>query len=154
MYKANSFLMDYRTVRKLIAVAVILLFIDYLIGVEINLFVAIPQQTAFSFFGYTGGVEVLAHIATGIMIIIVALAMLASSIKLNNAFLSTLSLLALAFIVGAAGDGALFLLLGQQNTYSMTMAIGFVSAFIVYFFEVIEVGRPHVSKNFEARQEG
>ena len=27
MYKANSFLMDYRTVRKLIAVAVILLFI-------------------------------------------------------------------------------------------------------------------------------
>ena len=68
--------MDYGTVRKLIAVAVILLFIEYLIGVEINLFVAIPQQTAFSFFGYTGGVEVLAHMTTGIMIVIVALAIL------------------------------------------------------------------------------
>ena len=46
------------------------------------------------------------------------------------------------------------MLLGQQNTYSMVMAIGFISAFIVYFFEVIEVGRPQVSKNFETIQEG
>jgi hypothetical protein len=154
MYKANYFPMDYGTVRKLIAVAGILLFTEYLIGMGINLFAAIPQQTAFNFFGYTGGVEVLAHIAIGIMMVIVALAILASSIKLNNAFLSTLSLLALALIVGAVGDGALFMLLGLQNTYSMAMAIGFVLAFIVYFFEVIEVGRPQVSKNFETRQEG
>jgi len=154
MYKANYFLMDYRTVRELIVVVGILLFTQYLIGMGITLFVTIPQQTAFSFFGYTGGVEVLAHIAIGIMIVIVALAILASSIKLNNAFLSTLSLLALALIVGAVGDGALFMLLGLQYTYSMAMAIGFILAFIVYFFEVIEVGKPQVSKNFETRQEG
>jgi len=146
--------MDYGTVRKLIAVAVILLFIQYLTGLGIDLFVAIPQQTAFNFFGYPGGVDVLAHVAIGIMIVIVALAILASSIKLNNAFLSTLSLLALALIVGAVGDGALFMLLGLQYTYSMAMAIGFILAFIVYFFEAIEVGKPQVSKNFETRQEG
>jgi len=154
MYKANYFLMDYGTVRKLIAVAGILLFIQYLTGLGIDLFVAIPQQTAFNFFGYPGGVDVLAHVAIGIMIVIVASAILASSIKLNNAFLSTLSLLALALIVGAVGDGVLFMLLGQQNTYSMVMGIGFVLAFMVYFFEVIEVGKPQVSKNFETRQEG
>lgn len=154
MYKANYFLMDHRTVRELIAVVGILLFTEYLIGMGINLFVTIPQQTAFSFFGYTGGVEVLAHIAIGIVIVIVALAILASSIKLNNAFLSTLSLLALALIVGAVGDGALFMLLGLQNTYSMAMAMSFVLALIVYLFEVIEVGKPQVSKNFETRQKG
>lgn len=154
MYKANYFLMDYGTVRKLIAVAGILLFIQYLTGMGIVLFVTISQQTAFSFFGYAGGVEVLAHIVIGIMIVIVALAILASSIKLNNALLSTLSLLALALIAGAVGDGALFMLLGLQSTYAMAMAIGFVLAFIVYFFEVIEVGRPQVPKNFETRQEG
>jgi hypothetical protein len=140
---------DYGTVRKLIAVAGILLFTQYLLGMGINLFASIPQQTAFNFFGYAGGVEVLAHIVIGSRILVVALAILASSIKLNNAFLSTLSFLALALIVGAVGDGTLFTLLGQQDTYSMAMAIGFVSAFIVYFFEVIEVGRPQTSESFE-----
>jgi hypothetical protein len=140
---------DYGTIRKLIAFVSILLFTQYLLGMGINLFATIPQQTAFNFFEYAGGVEVLAHIVTGALILVVALAILASSIKLNNAVLSTLSLLALALIVGAVGDGTLFTLLGQQNTYSMAMAIGFVSAFIVYFFEVMEVGRPQTAENYE-----
>jgi hypothetical protein len=140
---------DYGTIRKLIAFVSILFFTQYLLGMGINLFAAIPQQTAFNFFGYAGGVEVLAHIVTGALILVVALAILSSSIKLNNAVLSTLSLLALALIVGAIGDGTFFMLLGQQNTYSMAMAIGFVSAFIVYFFEVMEVERPQTAENFE-----
>jgi hypothetical protein len=140
---------DYGTIRKLIAIAGILLLTQYLLGMAINLFGAIPQQTAFNFFGYAGGVEVLAHIVTGALILVVALAILASSIKLNNAILSTLSLLALALIVGVIGDGTLFMLLGQQNTYSMAMAIGFVSAFVVYFFEVMEVGRSQTAESYE-----
>jgi hypothetical protein len=64
--------------------------------------------------------------------IVAALAILMSSIKLNNAILSMLSLLAFAFIVGSVGGGFLFML-EQQNTYSLVMAIGFVSAYTLFF---------------------
>lgn len=89
------------------------------------------------------------HIAIGSLILVVALAILGSSIKFNNTFLSTLSFLALALLVGAVGDETLFMLLGQQNPYSMAMVIGYVFAFLVYCFEVIEVEGLQTSESLE-----
>ena len=83
--------MAYGTIKKLIAVAGTLLLVQYLTGIGINLFVTIPQQTAFSFFGYSGGIEVLAHIALSFLIVVAASAILVSSIKLDDAILSMLS---------------------------------------------------------------
>ena len=139
------------TIKKLIVVVGTLLLVQYLTGIGINLFVAIPQQTAFNFFGYSGGIEVLAHITISFLIIVAALVILISSIKLDNAILSMLSLLAFVFTVGSVGDGFLFML-GQQSTYSLIMAIGFVSAYTLYFLEVMEIGRLQVSENSKSKR--
>ncbi len=84
--------MDYKTIKKLITIEGVLLFIQYWLGMSINLFIKIPLKTPLNFFSYPGIVEVLAHIANGILILAVAFVMLAYLLKQKWALFSKLSM--------------------------------------------------------------
>jgi hypothetical protein len=55
-----------------LGVEVVLLFIQFWLGVSINLFVKLPLNTAQDFSSYYGGTEVLAHIINGIQVLALA----------------------------------------------------------------------------------
>jgi glucan phosphoethanolaminetransferase (alkaline phosphatase superfamily) len=88
------------------------------------------------FFSYSGGVEVLAHIVNGFLVIAFALLIIASSIRLKDSFISKLSLLAIVFVVSAIITGFLYVLGGQNDSFSIAMAMSFIFVYTVYFSEL------------------
>ena len=62
---------NYDTLKKLIIIVGVLLFIQYWLGMVINLFTTIPINSPLNFLGYSGGLEVLAHILNGFLILAV-----------------------------------------------------------------------------------
>lgn len=137
--------MKYNTIKNLLGILGVLLFIQFWLGMVINLFANIPDSTPLSFFGYSGGLEVLAHISNGILILIVSVILLPYSIKLTGSNFSRLSIIGSIFIVAAIISGFTFILLGMNNSFSIAMAMTFLSIYTVYFFEFYLVGRAEVA---------
>ena len=75
--------MDYLSHKKLITISIVLLFIQFWLGMSLNLFVDIPRDTFLNFFGYSGGIEVLAHIVNGFLILAVSLAILRQKVAMH-----------------------------------------------------------------------
>ncbi|MGZ4847250.1 MAG: hypothetical protein ACXV7G_11195 [Halobacteriota archaeon] len=133
--------MNYR-LRVLITVIGVLFFLQYWLGMGVNLFATIPKDTPLAFFSYADGGEVLAHIVNGTLILIIALAIVAISITLGNRILPRLSLLALVFVAAAVAAGWQFTVRGQDPISSITMAMSFIAAYTVYFGVYFVSGRP------------
>ena len=125
--------MNYRTVRTLIAIISVLLFVQYGLGIVVNLFAVIPPDIPLAFFSYSAGIEVLAHIVNGSLILIIAVGIVAISATLSNHLLPRLALLALIFVAAAVATGLIFTLQGQNPAFSIAMAMSFISAYTVYF---------------------
>ena len=83
---------NYKILKKWIVIVGILLFIQYWLGMVINLFATIPKTNPLSFLAYSGGYEVLIHIANGLLILIVSSIIILYSIKLTNSIFSKLSI--------------------------------------------------------------
>ena len=120
------------TYKKLITFVIALLFIQFWLGMSLNLFVDIPRDTFLNFFSYYGGIEVLAHIVNGFLILAVSLAILRQKV-------ARLSFLAILFVATAIVAGFVYIL----NTYdipyySMAMAMSFIIAYTVFFYELNE----------------
>lgn len=124
--------MDFKVFKILLAIQIILLFAQFWLGMSINLFVSVPKLTPFSFSGYSGGSEVLVHIVTGIAILLIAALILSYSIRLKSKLLSAISTAALVFAFTAPAAGYTFVLKGQNDGYSMAMAMSFLIAFTLY----------------------
>ena len=133
--------MNYNTAKNLLGVLAILLFIQFWLGMVINLFASIPTLTPLNFFAYSGGREVLAHISNGVLILIVSLTLLPHSIRLSGSNFSRLSIIGSIFAVAAIILGFTFILGGMDNSFSIAMAMAFLSIYTVYFFEFYLVGR-------------
>jgi hypothetical protein len=71
------------TYKNLLLVEAILLFAHFWLGMSTNLFIAIPLDMPLSFLSYSGGLEVLAHIVNGVLVLSVAVALLIYGLKLN-----------------------------------------------------------------------
>lgn len=132
--------MEFKTFKILITVAGILLFIQYGLGMVINLFAEIPAETPLDFLGYFGGVEVLVHIINGILILVVGLVILAYSIKINSLF-SWLSLISVVFVAFAVIFGVIFITGGMNDSFSIAMAMSFISIYTLYFYEFYLTGK-------------
>ena len=120
------------TYKKLITFVIALLFIQFWLGMSLNIFVDIPRDTFLNFFSYYGGIEVLAHIVNGFLILAVSLAILRQKV-------ARLSFLAILFVAAAIVAGFVYIL----NTYdipyySMAMAMSFIIAYTVFFYELNE----------------
>jgi hypothetical protein len=133
--------MDLKTLRRLMVAEVILLLVQFWLGMSVNLFVTIPTSGPLGFLQYGSGVEVLAHIVNGFLVVLFAAAVLTTSIALKNSLLVKTSLLAVVFVLSALTTGFLFLLGGQDDSFSMAMAMSYISAFAVYFYSMYKIGR-------------
>jgi len=112
--------MDYLSRKKLITISIVLLFIQFWLGMSLNLFVDIPRDTFLNLFGYSGGIEVLAHIVNGFLILAVSLAILRQKV-------AKLSFLATLFVAAAIVTGFVYILNTYDiPSYSMAMAMSFI----------------------------
>ncbi len=113
----------------------ILLFIQYWLGMVINLFSNVPDSNPLNFFSYSSGIEVLAHITNGILIVVVSLIVILYCIKLTNSLFSKISIIGTIFVISAIISGFIFILKGMDNSFSIAMAMIFISVYSLYFYE-------------------
>jgi hypothetical protein len=138
--------MNLMTLKKFIALESILLFAQYWLGMMLNLFIELPQENSFDFFSYAGGAEVLAHMANGILILLVALIITACILEQCSSLLSILFLIAIASVGVAIAVGFMFILEDQSDFLSMVMAMSFVFVYTIYFYGLYVIGRAEISK--------
>ena len=124
--------MDFKVFKILLSVEVVLLFIQFWLGVSINFFVSMPLLSPFDFSSYSGGSEVLAHIVNGVVVIALAALIFTYGVRLKSIFVSALSIAALALVIVASERGMVFALVGHDGTYSLEMAISFLVAYTIY----------------------
>jgi peptidoglycan/LPS O-acetylase OafA/YrhL len=127
--------MGFQVFKILLAIEVLLLFVQFWLGMSINLYVSLPMYTPQDFAGYMGGQEVLAHIVSAIVILVLAGLILSYGSRLESHRVIVFSSVGLSFAIIAALTGATFMFKGQDNSLSMAMAMSFLLAFAVYVSE-------------------
>jgi len=133
--------MDFRVLKILLAAEIVLLFIQFWLGMTINLFVSLPMNTPFNFSAYSGGYEFLAHVITGLSVLLIAGVILSYGSRLKNNFVSGLAIAALVFAFIAPATGYAFALGGQDNSLSMAMAMSFLIVYTIYLSEFFMIQR-------------
>jgi hypothetical protein len=125
---------------KLFIVEIVLLFAQFWIGMTNNLFIIVPLNAPFNFLGYAGGLEVLAHVVNGSLILAIGVSIIYFSYKTRNKLVLKLSVLSVVIAISAVVNGTLFLgifLLPSLRTiddyFSMAMAVSFLLVFTVFF---------------------
>jgi hypothetical protein len=121
----------------MLAVFFFFLFLQFLLGMYINLFVVIPVMSPSFMMGYGpyGGFPiVMAHMFLGILIGFISLGILFLSIGSGkrNVLISALGLFLSVLLAGI--DGLFFLFDGQNNINSYLMSTGFILAM---FFAIL-----------------
>jgi hypothetical protein len=140
--------MNFEILSKLIIIELFLLFVQFGFGMWNNLFALISLKAPFSFFVYSGGLEVLAHIINGVLILIFGFTIIWFNYKTRKSLALKLSVLAVVFTISAIANGILFLeiflipaLYNIDNYFSMAMAISFLAAFTVLFSELYVINK-------------
>lgn len=117
--------------RFLLLATLLILAIEYSLGIYVNAYLAPPYGDAvFS-----------AHYALGVLLGALAVLVLAFSALTRSVPAIATSAVALVFIASAGQSGRLFAFQGQDPVYSVVMALGFLIAFASYFSEVLVVRR-------------
>lgn len=144
--------MDYSILRKLLGIEIVLLFAQFLMGMSSNLFVIIPINASFDFLSYAGGLDVLAHIVNGSLILFFGFMVIWFSYKAKNFLVLKLSVLAVVLAITAVACGTIFLevfsvpsLYNSGNDFSMAMAMSFLIVFTVFFSELYAIKDSKVS---------
>jgi len=146
-------------VRAVVVVILLTLFLQFLLGMWLNLFATFPQLAGSSgniMFGemmgsmmsfmLSGGMSVLmVHMMMGLVILalaVVSLAIIATSFSSEKKKSSVLlGLAGLGSIIFAGISGLYFMYSGFSNdVYSYLMAVGFILAFMAYFAELLFLG--------------
>ncbi|MCL4335194.1 MAG: hypothetical protein M1402_03765 [Candidatus Thermoplasmatota archaeon] len=140
----------------MVIILFVFLFIQFLLGMYINLFVSIPVMSPFFMMGYGpyGGFPiVMAHMFLGILIGLVSLGILFLSIG-TGSLRTLLSAIGLFLSVLLAGiDGLLFLFNGQNNINSFLMSTGFILSLLfavlllIYVFKSTNQTKRNISAN-------
>lgn len=136
----------YYQFRALAGIALALLFVQFLLGMWLNLFASFPSslfdQSGFggmmsNMMGFmlAGGMWVLMiHMMLGYALLIVSIVAFAFALGSKGQSLILLGALGLVSVIIAGWGGLGFMFSGFQNDFfSYLMAIGFISAFATYF---------------------
>ncbi len=132
--RSHWFSMGFYLLKVLVAVEIVLLFIQFWLGLSINLFAVIPVFKPSNFSNYVGGTEVLAHIINGLLILALAGFILSYGYRLTKS-VSWLVVASIVFVATAltAGFNCFnYLLEEQTSSLSMTMAISFLISFMSF----------------------
>jgi heme A synthase len=125
-----------------IAAMMILLFMQFIIGIYINLYVSFPplnsvkNNAALHF--PPDYITVMLHMMLGFLLLIVSFIILLLSIKIRNNKLVISSAISFIFVIVAGISGFLFLF-NELNIYSITMAISFIIIILSEFYYLYEV---------------
>ena len=121
------------------------LFIQFLLGMYINLFVSIPAASPFFMMGYGpyGGFPiVMVHMFLGILIGLISIGILFLSIGSGQKKILASAIGLFLSILIAGIDGLFFLFDGQNNINSYLMATGFILAMLFSFILLLFVYQP------------
>jgi hypothetical protein len=125
----------------------ILLLVQYLLGIEVNLFAKLPRQDNGSTVGTAvaravanGPAELAIHAALGMFLILTAAFLLVGAAMAKKKGIIALSAVGLAAILAAAYNGAHFVGTGQ-NSASAGMADSWAVALLCYLTTVYLLGR-------------
>ena len=111
-----------------------LLPIQFLMGMWINLFINIPDPIVRAFFASGKSVIIILHIINGLAIISLAVVIIVFSVKMKATAVLQFASVAAGFALLAIASGVTFLFFGQIDAFSYTMAVGFVTAAVLYSF--------------------
>ena len=154
-YQTNQALIRNKIALLRISLGVILalLLAQFLVGMWLNLFATFPSSSAgisngmmgssISFM-MSGGMSLLiVHMLSGYLLGILAVVVLGISIYSKSPMFVVLSVAGLGFIALSGIAGLSFMFSGfQDNLLSYLMALGFISALAIYFFELYISARP------------
>ena len=114
--------------RRLSRIIVGLLILQFILGMLSNLFVQIPKVEPWLLFHQFG--PILLHSVNALCLLIFSIIFLVQERKLRRN--AKLAIVGTASIVLAFASGVVFVTAGQNNTFSFAMALGFITAFMVY----------------------
>jgi hypothetical protein len=114
---------------------IVLLFAQFQMGIVTNLFITpLMSLTApWTVFLQSASTEFAIHILNGIAIFGVAIALLITFRHLRRSIPWKLVVIALIFTGVAVAAGFVFFLLGQNDTFSIIMAMCYISIYTLYF---------------------
>jgi hypothetical protein len=119
--------------RLLILFTLILLAVQYVLGMEVNLYSTPPYSSSDLVFNL--------HYSLGIINVAFGLAVLAVSVLTRKATTVLTSFVGFVAVAAAGQAGRMFAFTGQGSIYSLAMSIGFIIAFSSYFSEVLSIRR-------------
>ena len=133
-----------RLVRNFSLLIIVLLFAQFLLGMWTNLFVAFPQSSSLNPLDlvFTNGPYILlVHIVNGLGLGILAVCVVVLSVIVKTRLLILLTSLGMLSILAAGESGILFVVgFYSDNSLSFSMAFGFISALMMYFFTLMYCG--------------
>ena len=121
------------------------LFLQFLLGMYINLFISIPVKSPFFMMGYGpyGGFSiVMAHMFLGILIGLASLGILFLSIGAGSLRILLSSIGLFLSILLAGIDGLFFLFDGENNINSYLMSAGFILSMLFAVMLLIYIYQP------------
>jgi hypothetical protein len=120
-----------------IALIMVLLFIQFILGIYVNLYVPFPPLNRVSHLGPgsfpSNYVVVMFHMMLGFLILIVSFIMLLLSAKIGNGKLMAAAAISFVFVIVAGVSGFLFLF-QEKNLYSLIMAVSFIVIVMSEFY--------------------
>ncbi|EQB73082.1 MAG: hypothetical protein M1462_07710 [Candidatus Thermoplasmatota archaeon] len=127
-----------------ITVIMALLFMQFIMGMYINLYVSFPPMNSITHMGPhnfpSNYIVVMFHMMLGFLILVVSFIMVLLSLRIRNSKLVISSFLSFFFVIVAGISGFLFLF-NEKNLYSLLMAISFIIIVLseFYYLYVIKV---------------
>ncbi|WP_067929191.1 hypothetical protein [Alicyclobacillus shizuokensis] len=131
-----------------VLVMLVLLFIQYVVGMVTNLFVQIPDslssqyKSGGAFYRYWwlslqwilahSSIFLRLHVIVGILLVIGSVLVAGMSIVMKSRVWIIFSILGSIFTIGAGVNGMFFVSFGQHDINSLIMAIAFLAAFVCY----------------------
>jgi len=145
-----SFIMSLRKMMNnglsaMVLILFVFLFIQFLLGMYINLFISIPVMSSLFMMGhgsYGGFPIVMAHMFLGILIGLISLGILFPSIRTGSSriLLSSIGLFLSVLLAGI--DGLFFLFDGENNINSYLMSAGFILSLLFAVLLLIYIYQP------------
>ena len=129
----------------------VMLIVQFTIGIVVNLYVTVPAADKGGFFGALGkalsnGPAALAsHAGLGLLIVLAAIAMIVRAILIRHPPTIVLSVLGLLSILGAAANGVRFVADGGPDNASLAMALAAAGAMLWYAISLFILGAARAS---------
>ncbi len=127
----------------------VLLIVQFILGMLNNLYVTIPKAKSYNVYHYLGPVSI--HTANALFLLIFSIFYVINAHKLKNN--QRLGEIGVFSIVVATIGGLIFVNSGGQNdVYSLVMALGFISAFLIYAYTTFAGSFPKTPRKTHTKQ--